>query len=269
MAPLDYPVFVWYASFIALAVFNLLLVGISWWSFGVLGPRTEFRRRQLQYSFVYALVCISRTLIPRADVQRFTIFDHWIASVAVGRSLATAGELCFVAQWALLLYEYSRAAEYRFGEKISKLLVPMIAVAECCSWYSVITTSYRGNAIEESLWGLAAALLTVAVVGLLVRAPLRLRGFLALVTLFSVCDVIYMVCYDVPMYLSRLRADMIAGKPIFGFLDGLYDVSHRWVVTGSWANWGPEVAWMSFYFSLAVWASLAVPYAPVYETGKK
>ena len=35
-------------------------------------------------------------------------------------------------------------------------------------------------------------------------------------------------------------------------------MSTRWVVTHDLAEWKDEIAWMSLYFSLAVWASLAL-----------
>jgi hypothetical protein len=41
-------------------------------------------------------------------------------------------------------------------------------------------------------------------------------------------------------------------------LEGLRDVSTRWVVTHDLAAWKGEIAWMSLYFSAAVWASLAL-----------
>jgi hypothetical protein len=41
-------------------------------------------------------------------------------------------------------------------------------------------------------------------------------------------------------------------------LAGLYDVSTRWVVTHDLAEWKDEIPWMSLYFSVAVWASLAL-----------
>ena len=35
-------------------------------------------------------------------------------------------------------------------------------------------------------------------------------------------------------------------------------MSTRWVVTHDLAEWKDEIAWMSLYFSVAVWASLAL-----------
>ena len=35
-------------------------------------------------------------------------------------------------------------------------------------------------------------------------------------------------------------------------------MSTRWIVTHDLAEWKDEIAWMSLYFSAAVWASLAL-----------
>src|ERR1700689_497621 len=52
---------------------------------------------------VYVLGCAFRSVLPRADVQRICLFDTWLSSVMVGRSVATVAELCFAAQWAMVL----------------------------------------------------------------------------------------------------------------------------------------------------------------------
>lgn len=51
----------------------------------------------------YVFGCAFRSVLPRADVQRICLFDHWLSSVFVGRSVATVAEVCFVAQWAIIL----------------------------------------------------------------------------------------------------------------------------------------------------------------------
>jgi hypothetical protein len=63
---------------------------------------------------------------------------------------------------------------------------------------------------------------------------------------------------DVPMYLSRWRAKLADGSKLLRPLEGLRDVSTRWVVTHDLAEWKGEIAWMSLYFSAAVRASLAL-----------
>src|ERR1700736_3254904 len=52
----------------------------------------------------YVFGCAFRSILPRADVQRICLFDTWLSSVVVGRSVATIAELCFVTQWAIALH---------------------------------------------------------------------------------------------------------------------------------------------------------------------
>jgi hypothetical protein len=68
----------------------------------------------------------------------------------------------------------------------------------------------------------------------------------------------FLMTIDVPMYLNRWRAEVAGGSRLLGPLEGLRDVSTRWVVTHDLAEWKDEIAWMSLYFSAAVWASLAL-----------
>ena len=68
----------------------------------------------------------------------------------------------------------------------------------------------------------------------------------------------FLMTVDVPMYLNRWRADVADGNPLLHPLEGLRDVRTRWIVTHDLAEWKEEMAWMSLYFSLAVWSSLAL-----------
>jgi len=61
-------------------------------------------------------------------------------------------EVCFAAQWAVVLYCLADSAQSGTVRKIAKAIVPLIILAECCSWYAVITTDYLGNTVENSLW---------------------------------------------------------------------------------------------------------------------
>jgi hypothetical protein len=40
-------------------------------------------------SAIYVFGCAFRSIFPRADVQRICLFDTWLSSVALGRSVAT------------------------------------------------------------------------------------------------------------------------------------------------------------------------------------
>ncbi len=56
----------------------------------------------------YVFGCAFRSILPRADVQRICLFDTWLSSVMVGRAVATVAELCFAAQWAIVLRELGK-----------------------------------------------------------------------------------------------------------------------------------------------------------------
>ena len=43
---------------------------------------------------------------------------------------------------------------------------------------------------------------------------------------------------------------------------GAADISGRWVVSHRWEDWRSEVTWMSLYFSVAVWISIALVHVP-------
>src|SRR5882672_7130568 len=109
----------------------------------------------------YVFGCAFRSFLPRADVQRICLFDTWLSSVVVGRSVATIAEVCFAMQWAIVLRQLGRLTQSDAVQRIARLVVPFIVTAEICSWYAVITTSYLGNTIENSIWAVTFLLIAV------------------------------------------------------------------------------------------------------------
>src|ERR1700704_6616263 len=67
----------------------------------------------------YVFGCAFRSVLPRADVQRICLFDTWLSSVFIGRSVATVAELCFVAQWAIVLYQLAKLAKAETARNIA------------------------------------------------------------------------------------------------------------------------------------------------------
>jgi hypothetical protein len=205
----------------------------------------------------YVFGCAFRSVLPRADVQRICLFDTWLSSVVVGRSVATVAEVCFAAQWMIILNRLGAMVGAETTVNVAWVIVPLIVVAEICSWYAVLTTNYLGNAIENSIWAVAFLIVGIGLCRLLPEfsGPVRLALIIAIVGIVGYLA--FLVTVDVPMYLSRWRAGHPNGK-LLGLLEGLRDVSTRWVVTHDITHWEGEIAWMSLYFSAAVWASLAL-----------
>jgi len=131
-------------------------------------------------------------------------------------------------------------------------------VAQCCSWYGVLTTNYLANAIENSIWAVAFLAAGIALCPLLPE----FEGWVRLVLMLAVAGIAgylaFLMAIDVPMYLSRWQTGLADGRKFLAPLEGLRDARTRWIVTHDFAHWKDEIAWMSLYFTAAVWASLAL-----------
>ena len=213
----------------------------------------RYRRRLLVLATLFLLGCAFRSLWPRADVQRITLFGGWISAVFVGRSVATVAEMAFMAQWALVLREGTPEGTRDLGWWVGRTLVPMIAVAEAFSWYAVLTTNFIGNVLEQSTWTISSALVVAATVK---RARPDWKPFAQTTVGMIVPYIAFMSFSDVPMYFRRWLADRARGHVYLSLLDGLRDCATRIVLTRRWELWHDEVAWMSLYFSAGVWVSL-------------
>lgn len=255
------PVALWWGALVAISLLNILF-----WLFTrkFLSVRKDLVTKAVLYlSSVYVFGCAFRSILPRADVQRICLFDTWFSNVFIGRSVATFAELSFVAQWAIVLNQVGKFSGSRVVEKISLLICPLILVAECFSWYGVITTHYLGNSFEESIWAFTYALITICLVLVFPKIIGALKMAVGLAVVGCVLYISFMVIVDVPMYLSRWQRDLQEGKVLLSLSDGLRDLTTRWIVTHDIGLWKTEIPWMSLYFSAAVWVSIALCYVPL------
>jgi hypothetical protein len=137
-------------------------------------------------------------------------------------------------------------------------IVPLILIAECFSWHAVLTTNYLWHAVENSLWAVAFFIIGIGLCRLLPEFDGTLRIALILAIIGIVGYLAFLATIDVPMYVARWRAGAANGSKLLSPLEGIRDASVRWIVTHDMAEWKDEIAWMSLYFSAAVWASLAL-----------
>jgi len=257
---LSNPVAIWWIFLVLVSSGNIaVLLGLYW----RLRRSSDSRRTAtvaieplFLLSAAYVSGCAFRSVLPRADVQRICLFDTWLSSVFVGRSVATVAEICFVVQWVIVLRAFAHGTNADTTRNISRAIVPLVVLAEGCSWYAVITTSYIGNVLENSVWTVIFLLIAVALLQLLTKFRGAGQFAIAAAATGVVGYVAFMCSVDVPMYFARWQAEVASGRESFGLLSGLHDVTTRWVVTRDIAHWRDEIAWMSLYFSAAVWASL-------------
>jgi hypothetical protein len=183
----------------------------------------------LLFCAAYVFGCAFRSFLPHADVQRICLFDTWWSSVLVGRTVATLAEIAFVAQWAILLHQLGTMTG-------AETTVNAAWVLWAVAFFIIGVGLCR---LLPEFHGLVRVLLAIAIAGI--------AGFLA-----------FLMTIDVPMYLRRWRTGDADGDKRLTPREGLRDVSTRWVVTHDLAEWKDEIVWMSLYFSLAVWSSLAL-----------
>src|SRR5260370_5217036 len=179
----------------------------------------------------YVVGCAFRSFLPRADVQRICLFDTWLSSVVVGRSVATVAEICFSAQWAIILHQLGTMTAADTTLNAAWVLVPLILIAECFSWYAVLTRNYLGNAIENSIWAVAFLVAWIGLCRLLPEFNGPVRVVLAIAIGGIVAYLAFLMTIDVPMYLGRWQADLPDGTKPLGALEVLPDGPPPWLLT--------------------------------------
>jgi hypothetical protein len=262
----------WWWAFLTLAsIGNVALWFLLYRQFymaptGALGGAADIEL-MLFLCAAYVFGCAFRSVLPRADVQRICLFDTWLSSVVIGRSVATVAEISFAAQWAIVLRQLGGMAGADTTLTVAAIVVPLIVVAQCCSWYGVLTTNYLANAIENSIWAVAFLLVGIAVCRLLPEFEGIVRVGLVVAIIGIAGYLAFLITIDVPMYLSRWQESIADGQETLRPMQGLRDACTRWVVTHDLAHWKDEIAWMSLYFTAAVWASLALCLVSCLEDG--
>ena len=254
------------AWWLALCVTTAVNAGLWAWSARVLAQRAPHmpaellasRRRMVWLSAVYLLGCGFRSVFPMVDLPRICLHDTWISRIVVGRTVATIAELCFALQWASLLREAGAGL-------IARLIVPIIVLAEISCWGAVLASNYLLHAIENSLWTLDAVLALAVFLSLRGRVQGGTARFIRAATVCAVVYIAFMVTFDVPMYLSRWLAAGSGGPSLD---EGLRSLLARCIVERDWDAWRRDALWLSPYFSVVVWTSIALAHAPPLRTSR-
>jgi len=223
----------------------------------------------LRLSAVYVLVCAFRSFLPRIDLERICLVDSWLSNMFVGRSLATLAEISFIVQCAILLRDAGIGARLKPVVSIAWLIIPLVVVAEGFSWYAILTRNYFGSVVEESIWALVGGLLLICFIALWPRVRNSRRYFMSIMIAYAIGFVAFMVSIDVPMYWARWQAELAADATFLTLARGFADTLSRCRVDFSWSVWRQEIPWMTLYFSVTVWVSIAFAHAPSYKSGRQ
>ena len=242
----------WLWSLAALAALNL---GLWLWLANATSLRTPYAETQLLLSGIYVAVCGFRSLFPRVDLERVCLWDTWLSAVFLGRTLATIAEVCFALQCALFLQRLADITGMPLLDTAARVLIPLVIVAEVACWYSVLSLNHIGHAIEESLWALLMLILAAGCGAAAVATQGPLRWMLVAGAAIYTVGGTLTLAFDVRMYLRRWR-EWTAER--LDLATGLRDSHVRRKPTFAWDVWREEVPWMTLYFSIGVWTSLAM-----------
>lgn len=242
---------VWWMVLCVAALFNVVAWGYSAYHLTQDPHVARTRRRLLWLAGLYVLGCSFRSALPMIDVPRFCLHETPLSRIFVGRSVATVGELAFVAQWALLMHEAGAV-------RAARLVVPLIAGAEVLSWIAVLTRNDLFHALENSTWTVAAAFAISFLASRWRHEGASGRRVIVAAAGAAAAYVAFMLAYVVPMYLFRWHA----GQETLPFAQGLAEVLRPCIVRRDWASWRQDAAWLTPYFTLCVWFSLALAHVP-------
>ncbi|WAC75567.1 hypothetical protein OU995_13045 [Roseateles sp. SL47] len=258
-AEADVMLLAWWRALRVLAVLNIGL----WLLVLKLGPARGFDASlHLGLSGVYVLVCAYRSVFPRVDLERLVVVDTRLSSIFLGRSAATVAEICFALQLGLIVHQLAGHAGMPAVQKAAWSIPIFMVVAQAFCWHSVLTLNHITQAVESSLW--AAGFSWMAL--LLGVIALGSSGWVQALSLFGMVAaggfVTYVLRVDVPMYWRRYRQGRAQGLVYMRLHQGARDAWERRVHSGRWEAWKADALWLTPYFSVGVWISIAMACVP-------
>jgi hypothetical protein len=251
----DTEVLLWWISMSTIGLMNILL-----W---VLLVKKQSLTSWIFSGGLYIIGCASRCFTPRSDIDRIVMFDNFFSSIFVGRTIATVAELGFIAQWAIVLHLVGEAVSDKKILFVSKIIFPMIFIAEIFSWYASLTTNAIGSIFEESLWGVAFLFISFATLAFNKHLIPRIKPWAYVFTLGLIIYVIYMFAVDVPFYFSKWEAGIVYDKTHDSLETGILNMMGQWRVSRQTKDWQYEFIWQGLYFSFGAWTSLLLNLIPL------
>jgi len=242
--------------------------------------KDPYARKMTYCSAMFVVACAVRSIWPRVDVERICFWDSRISVTFVGRTLATAAEICFGAQFSMTTAVLADEARFHKIRKMSDVFFWAICVAQCCCWLGITTQRQIWHGIEESIWAMTFAGIGISFAILYLNLHRKSKrtgcdlglfeagelGYAKRVLVFGtpmcVAYVIFMVLVDVPMYLNRYAADQARGASYLWVSDGVLSSMSCDRVSKSMTDWAPEMPWMTGYFLGATAVSLWLTWGP-------
>lgn len=252
--------FAWWRVLCVLAILNICL-WLAIWRFGA--RESAYSAIQLFLSGVYVFVCAYRSILPRVDLERLVLFDSTFSSIFLGRSAATVAEICFGVQLGLLVHQLGAQAGLPWVQHAAWVTTLCTVLAQAFCWHSILTLNHITQAAEELLWAaglswMAALLAIIAMDTSGVVHKLAISGIVG-----SVVFVAYVLVFDIPLYLRRFHGYRGGGLKYLTITQGVRDALQRREQDHTWEKWHDDALWLTPYFSIGVWISMALVLVPL------
>jgi len=255
----DANVLSWWRALRALAVLNICL----WLAVLHLGPADGVHGElQLALSGVYVLVCAYRSILPRVDLERLVVVDTRLSSIFLGRAAATVAEICFALQLGLLVHQLGVRAGLPWVQTAAWAVPVFMVVAQGFCWHSVLTLNHITQAVESLLWAAGFSWMAALLAVIALDSSGWVNALAAFGVLGSVGFVAYVLGVDVPMYWRRYQHGRACGQAYMRLDQGARDAWDRRVPSGNWSAWKADALWLTPYFSVGVWISIAMVCVP-------
>jgi len=217
---------------------------------------------QLALSGVYVFVCAYRSIFPRVDLERLVVVDSTFSSIFLGRCAATVAEICFGLQLGLLVHQLGMYAGLPWVQHAAWVITICTVVAQAFCWHSILTLNHITQAVESFLWAagfswMAALLAIIAMDTSGVVHALAVAGVIG-----SLGFVTYAIAVDIPLYLRRFRDGRKGGQQYLSIGQGARDAWGRRELSHSWERWKDDALWLTPYFSVGAWFSMAIIFLP-------
>jgi len=206
-------------------------------------------------SGIFTLVCAFRSFFPRIDLERYCLVDSFASSMVLGRSAATIAEISFATQIALFLHDFGLYYARPGLGTCAIVIVFLLCSAQIFCWLGITTRNHLWHGIEESLWALSFGIVGIALYTTPFDGQWIWIGQLGPLTCLGY--VMFMLWIDVPMYIQRWQQERHE-TTYLSFRNGFSDALYTRIVTKEWRIWKEEVAWLTGYFSFAVWISIFI-----------
>jgi hypothetical protein len=254
------PAMTWWRTLCLLGITNICLWLAVWYFNDSADPYSAI---QIALSGVYVFVCAYRSIFPRVDLERLVLVDSTFSNIFLGRSAATIAEICFGVQLGLLVHQLGGYAGLPWVQHAAWVITICTTVAQAFCWHSILTLNHVTQAVESLLWaaGFSWMAALLAIIAMDTSGAFR---FLAITgALGSMAFVTYVVAIDIPLYLRRFRNGRVSGQQYLSITQGARDAWGRREISHSWDRWRDDAMWLTPYFSIGAWFSMALVFLPL------